>query len=299
MMAMRLIFILFALVALGALGCRNYETPTTHSSAPTVTNYDARGVVIRLEPDGHTLVIRHEDIPNYMRSMTMPFVVRDARTVLGVQPGNLVAFRLLVTAHDAWIDSLRILETNAPPLDRPTARVVREVKPLSEGDVLPEYQFTNELGRAVSLQDYRGEVVAFTFFFTSCPYPLFCPKMSMNFQETEEVLSHEMDAPKKWHLFSISFDPETDSPPVLKSYARRYNYDPVHWSFLTGALIDITAIGEQFGLSFWRESGSITHNLRTVVIDPQGRVYKIMPSNEWTGRQLADAMKQAAKPGTN
>jgi protein SCO1 len=57
--------------------------------------------------------------------------------------------------------------------------------------------------------------------------------------------------------------------------------------------MEITAIGEQFGLSFWREAGSISHNLRTVVLDPKGRVFKIFPGNEWTAMMLADAMKQA------
>ena len=42
---------------------------------------------------------------------------------------------------------------------------------------------------------------------------------------------------------------------------------------------------------------SISHNLRTVVLDPRGRVFKIMPGNEWTARMLADAMKAADKGG--
>ena len=292
---MRVILLFALLSALGMAGCQNHESSGPATIRSSVTNYEGRGVVVRLEPDGRNLVIRHEEITNYMGAMTMPFLVRDTSLLAGIQPGNLVGFRLNISASEGWIDRLRILQTNAPQPNRPTLRAVREVNPLAEGDFLPEYNFTNELGRAINLQDYRGGVTAFTFFFTSCPYPMFCPKMCANFQAAQDLLLHDPDAPKQWHLCTISFDPETDSPIVLQSYARRYNYDASHWSFLTGLLIDITAIGEQFGLNFWRESGSISHNLRTVVLDPQGRVFKIFPSNEWTPQMLADAMKQAVK----
>ncbi len=286
------------LALLGTAGCRrevSLESPLVREAgASAVTNYDAIGVVVRLEPDGRTLVVRHEEITNYMGAMTMPFKVRQTNLLAAAQPGCRIAFRLAVTGGDGWIESLRVLETNPAPPQRPLMRRVRDVDPLKEGDLLPDYSLVNQSGLPVHLKDYQGQVIAFTFFFTSCPYPLFCPKMCSNFSEAAELLSHDARAPKSWHLFAISFDPETDSPPVLKSYARRYNYNPEQWSFLTGALIDITALGQQFGLDFWRESGSITHNLRTVVIDPWGRVFKITQSNEWTPAMLVEAMKQAA-----
>ncbi len=43
------------------------------------------------------------------------------------------------------------------------------------------YKFTNELGQAVSLSDFQGQALAITFFFTRCPLPNFCPRLSRNF----------------------------------------------------------------------------------------------------------------------
>ena len=166
------------------------------ASTPSVTNYEGRGIVVRLEPDGRSVVIRHEAIPHYMGAMTMPCVARDPKMFAGIAPGNLVSFRLAVTGTDGWIESIRVLETNAPPEERPEFRRVREVEPLAEGGLLPEYRFTNELGRGVSLSDYRGGVAAFTFFFTSCPYPLFCPRMSSNFEEAAKLLKNDPAAPR-------------------------------------------------------------------------------------------------------
>jgi cytochrome oxidase Cu insertion factor (SCO1/SenC/PrrC family) len=45
---------------------------------------------------------------------------------------------------------------------------------------------------------------------------------------------------------------------------------------------------------FSREGGSFSHNLRTVVLDPQGRIYKQFDGNLWTPLQLADAVAAAA-----
>jgi len=52
---------------------------------------------------------------------------------------------------------------------------------------------------------------------------------------------------------------------------------------LTGDLIDITAIGEQFGLQFWRPGPNepINHNVRTIVVDATGHIQWVTPENEW------------------
>jgi len=111
-------------------------------------------------------------------------------------------------------------------------------------------------------------------------------------------LKADGQAPTNWHLLTITFDPAFDTPAVLKSYAKRYTYDPAHWNYLTGELIDITAIAEQFGLMFWRpdpnEVAGISHNLRTAVIDAQGRVQRVFTDNNWKVDDFAAEMIKAA-----
>jgi cytochrome oxidase Cu insertion factor (SCO1/SenC/PrrC family) len=71
--------------------------------------------------------------------------------------------------------------------------------------------------------------------------------------------------------------------------------DSRRWSFLTGSLMDVTALSEQFGLQFTRDpGGGISHNLRTVVIDAAGRVQKIIPDNKWTPQELVVELEKAA-----
>ena len=272
-------------------GCHK---PAEPAPAPDPQTFVVRGVVRELEPDGKTVVIQHEAISNYMAAMTMPFEVRDPRELRGLKPGDAISFHLIVTSKEGWVEGIsqrpKLPESLPAP---PSVRISRAVEPLDEGDLAPDYHFTNELGEAVSLGQYQGQVLAFTFFFTSCPFPDYCPRMNGNFAQAAAQLRQMPGAPARWHLFSISFDPKNDTPQRLQSYGKSEQYDPAQWSFLTGDPVQISELADQFGETFWTEGGSISHNLRTVVIDSRGRIRKIYKGNKWTGAELARDMVDA------
>ena len=258
--------------------------------------FQVKGVVQELKPAEKTVVIKHEKIPDYMDAMTMPFEVKDVKELDGLQPGDTVSFRMIVTPEEGWIDQIKKLAAAAPvPPKLPDGmRVVREVEALNVGDAVPNYAFTNELEQAVSLHQFQGKAVAITFIFTRCPFPNFCPRMTSHFATVQEKLKTMPNAPTNWHLLTISFDVDVDTPAVLKQYALRQKYDADHWSFLTGALIDIDAIAEQLGLQFWKQEGTINHNLRTAVFDTQGQLQRIFKDNTWEPDELVQEIIKAA-----
>lgn len=260
--------------------------------------YPAKGVVVELKPSEKSVGIKHEAVPGYMGAMTMLFEVKDMNELNGLEVGDPVAFRMIVTDTNGWIDQIRKIgpKTNILPTTG-QFRLVRDVEPLSVGDPLPEYHFTNQLGQAFSTAQFKGQALAVNFLFTRCPYPTFCPLMANDFAETQKKLLAMQNGPTNWHLLTISFDPEFDTPSVLKAYAEAHEYNPRRWTFATGELIDITAIGEQFGLAFWHDQpgGLPSHNLRTAVIDASGRVQKVFGGNQWTPDELVAEMVKAAK----
>jgi protein SCO1/2 len=271
----------------------------TTGCQPRQQTFAVKGIVEEIKPDGRTVIIDHEEIPGYMPAMSMPFRVKNTNELNGVKPRDILQFRMVVTEDDGWIEDLTRLgvapPTNAAQLNR-TFRRVREVEPLNVGDAMPDNTFTNELGKVVRLADFQGSAYAFTFIFTRCPFPIYCPRMAENFQTVARQLKADRAAPTNWHLLSITFDVDYDTPERLRAYAQRYNYDPARWSFLTGALIDIDAITEQLGLVFPRSEAGIgfDHNLRTVVVDATGRVHRIFLGNEWKAEELTAALKEAA-----
>ena len=289
-----------AALVLSLAGCGRPDSTATSSLEPGTNQqiYQVKGIVHEVHPDRKKAKIAHEEIPGYMAAMTMMLDVKEAKELDGLAPGDTVSFRMIVTENDGWIDQIKKLssgstiEISAPP----AFRRVREVEPLNVGDPMPDYPFTNQVGQPIRLSDFKGQAVAMTFIFTRCPFPTFCPRMNENFQTAHNKLKALANGPTNWHLLTISFDPEFDTPATLRSYARRYRHDTNHWSFVTGDLTEITAITEQFGLQFWKEAGTINHNLRTVVIDAAGRVQWIKRENEWKADELVAEVVKAANP---
>ena len=285
---------------LGALaGCgTNISAQPAAAGATNRQVFEVKGVVRELKPDGKTIVIRHEAIPNHMPAMVMPFEVKDTNELRGLKPEDVITFRMIETPKDAWIEHIvKAIGPRPGELpSRPSARVVRDVDFLNIGDALPEYHFTNELNQAVTTKQFQGGALVFTFIFTRCPYPAFCPLLSSNFKDVQEKMLALPNAPTNWHLLTISFDTEYDTPAVLKAYAGYYKYDPKNWSFVTGDVLEINAIGDQVGEYFGHdETGAVSHNVRTVVIDARGKVQKIYANNKWTTDELVAEIIKAAK----
>jgi protein SCO1/2 len=292
---------LVGLATLLTVACEREATrrqpPTSHEAATNLQIFAVRGLVRSLDPAHARVRIEHEDIPGYMRQMTMPFDVKDTNELAGLLVGDAVSFRMLVTETEGWIDQLVkiphervVLKT--PP--RAPVRVTRIVDPLEVGDPIPDYPFTNELGQTIRLHQFRGQALGLTFVFTRCPYPNFCPRMSANFAQACDQLMARADGPTNWHLLSVSFDPDYDTPSVLKTYAEGYGYDPRRWSLLTGAMIEIDAITEQLGMEFAPDGSFFSHNVRTAVIDAHGRVQRIFVGNDWKVTDFVAEMVRAA-----
>jgi len=286
---------LLCAILLALAGCDRQSAAETDQTR----DFLVQGLVKELEPDGKTVLIHHEAITNYMAAMTMPFEVNDTNLLRGLHSGDEIQFHLVVTPAKGWIDRITLLRSNAPTeaAAAPSGfHFLAALPPLDEGDELPDYHFTNELGQPVSLGQFKGASLALTFFFISCPYPDFCPRMTGNFAAAAKELQTKTNL-GPWHLLSITFDPTNDTPAHLRSYAQTAHYDPNHWSFLTGDGRQIEELADQLGEQYWRDGAGLSHNLRTVVVDPRGRIRRILTGNKWTVAQLVEEMLQAAGPG--
>ena len=143
-----------------------------------VRAFSVKGTVKEVKPGDRTVVIKHEAIPGYMDAMTMPFKVQKVEELTNVMSGDLVSFRLQVTDTESWIDQVKRTGSVPAVSNAPVVAVTAETKTVRPHHPLMDYQFTNELGKAVSLGDFRGQALAITFFFTRCPIPEYCPRLS-------------------------------------------------------------------------------------------------------------------------
>ncbi len=281
---------LAALLIAAAWLARASDTARSRSGT---NSYAVTGVVEVLKDDGQTAVIKHEAIPDFMPAMTMPFKVKTPAELAKIHPGDVVSFRLLVTEEESWID--RVIRTGmAAASNAPVATtappVVAPPKPLHP---LLNYKFTNELGQAASLADFRGQAVGLTFFFTRCPIPEYCPRLSKNFAEAARILKATPGGPTNWHFLSVTFDPEHDSPEVMKAYATTYNHNPEHWSFLTGSPDKIRELARQCDISYEPDGTFFNHSFRTLIIDPNGKLQMMFPTSGDLSQGIVEEMRKA------
>ena len=264
------------------------------TSTPDRHEYKLQGQIISIAPDHMDATIKHEDIKGFMSAMTMPYKVREAKEYETLVPGDLINATLVVVSNDAFLKDVK--KVGNAPLEKPPADAAMPpassgFELLKLGQPVPKGQFVNQDGKSTTLDAFRGSALLVTFTYTSCPMPTFCPLMDRNFASIQNKLKAEKNE-LNVHLLTVSFDPATDTPAVLKTHAEKLGADTRMWTFLTGDRDDIDQWASRFGVSVSRamnDPHDITHNLRTAIIDRQGNLVQIYTGNEWTPDQaLAD-----------
>ena len=278
---------LFICLALAAAGCQ---------SSPSERTYPLEGQVLSVAPDRQQAAIKHEAIKGLMPAMTMSYKVKEQRWPDGIAPGDLIQATLIVASNDAYLTAVRKVgqaPLEQPPVNAPAPSASSGFELLKPGEAVPDVPFVDQDGRKRTFASFKGSVVAVTFIYTQCPLPDFCPLMDRQFVSIQQAIKSDPTLAKV-HLVSVSFDPLTDTPPVLKKHARGLKADPARWTLLTGDRDDIDRFAARFGLSVLRapnDQRDITHNLRTAIVDAEGKLVKVYLGNEWTPDQVMADLK--------
>jgi protein SCO1 len=263
---------------------------------PVARQYQLTGQILEVKPGGTELVISHHDIPGFMPAMTMPFRLKDPAQAKGLVPGDLVRATLMVTDDEAWLSSVEKTGRAALPVETASAAPAADL--IAPGEMVPDETLIDQDGKAFRLSSLRGSAVLLTFVYTRCPLPEFCPRMDVNFGAVQRAIkSGRLHGPI--HLVSVSFDPDFDTPAVLRTHAARVGADPAIWTFATAPDRRVEAWGARLGLSLIRDPTdptSITHNLRTAVIDREGRLVRILDGNQWTPDAAIAALASVPAP---
>ncbi len=252
--------------------------------------YDLKGKVVVVEPDKHLVTVSHEDVKGLMPAMTMPFTVHNESDLQILAPDDEITATLVVDGAHAWLENLIIARQSANPSAMPAIVMAKE------GDEVPNFTLRNQDDREIRIHNYRGKALLLTFIYTRCPVPEYCTLMSNNFAQIDRELGQDPELYGKTHLLSISIDPEYDTPKVLRSYGaahteRYQNETFAHWEFASGTSEQVKEIAQYFGLTYFPEKDQIVHALRTVIVNPDGKIAKIYSGNEWKTEEIVAEIK--------
>jgi len=287
-----MVLIVAATVSLAGCNSRSAPQPAAEKQ------YPVRGTVMGTDTGTGEVLLNHEAIPGLMPAMTMPYKLDDPSIMSELHAGDRITANLTVrgsgNAEKMSLDHIVII-AQARPDTRP--KVLYHVpKP---GDVVPDFPLLNQNGHLIRIGKLRGKVVLLTFIYTRCQMADFCPKMSRNFAEIDKALAADPKVYDQTHLLSISFDPEYDTPAVLRSYGGAYtgNYTREkfqHWDFAAPSPGDLPKLEEFFDLGLTGQGASLMHSLATVIVGKDGKVVAYYPTNDWTPETLLKQIREAA-----
>ena len=142
-------------------------------------------------------------------------------------------------------------------------------------DYFPNVTFTTQDGTAVRFYDdlIKGKTVAIDLIYTTCQYA--CPLETARLAQVQRLLGDRMG--RDIFFYSITIDPEHDTPAVLKEYAEKYHAGP-GWLFLTGKKADIELVGKKLGLYAERDR-----------LSPDGHVPYLLVGNQATGQWMRNS----------
>jgi protein SCO1/2 len=224
----------------------------------------------------------------------MRFMLKDRAVLDELRRGDQVEGVLRVQRHEGAVVDYELIDLTvtkpAPPeplviefakgqaiLREPTPRLV-------PGEAVEDFAMTGQDGTVFKLSDLRGSVVVLTFIYTRCPLPDFCPLMDRKFASLAQRLSASSKRAASVRLISLSFDPEHDTPEVLRAHARLRGATPPLWTFAVASHEELAKVAAPLGLFYGQGKGEITHNLCTAIIGPDGKLARLeigSKSNQW------------------
>jgi protein SCO1 len=124
----------------------------------------------------------------------------------------------------------------------------------------------------------KGKTVAVNFIYTRCMFS--CPLETARMVQVQKQLGDRVG--KDIFFYSVSIDPDYDTPAVLKQYMQDFDIGP-GWTFLTGKRDDIDLLAHRLGLT---DDPSITDGPGR---DVDGHTPHLLIGNEPTNQWLRDS----------
>ena len=261
------------------------------SCGPPPERYELEGKVVSVDVAAGRVTVAHKEISGLMDAMTMPFSVVDRKLLPSIQEGDQLRAILVVRGNAHWLEGLVVSRAVA------NGSLVDEMASEPEiGSTVPDIELVNQDGDVVRISDYRGKALLLTFIYTRCPLVEFCPRMNKHFSVIEQTLEANPELYEQTHLLSISFDPEFDTPELLKTFALQQPKVTTetlsHWEFASGTQENLRTIGFYLGLTYREEEDQIVHNLRTAFVAPDGTLAKLYLGNDWKPDEVVSDVRE-------
>lgn len=185
-------------------------------------------------------------------------------------------------------DGAKAMQDVNTRLHTETATMSRR-KYVKQGDYIPNFAMIDQDGKFLQIRELQGNAFVLNFIFTRCTVPTMCPASTTRMSELQKGAREAgLD---NLHFVTITFDPEFDSPGILRQYAKGYGLELDNFHLLTGTTELVQDLLRQFGILTMEEDGTINHTMATLLVDDKGRVAFRKEGASWTAQDFLDAAK--------
>jgi len=294
-------YALAAVLALGALlvaACSRTDSAAPVAAAkPAEKRYALRGEIVSVDAARKVLVVKHEEIKDYMPAMTMEFAVSAGDAALA-KPGQRIRAEMIPSKDSdfrlekIWPDdaaAAAAIAASASALRQDTHNrgkgAYREI-----GETMPDFALYDQEGRVVQSGRFRGKQIMLNFIYSRCPVATMCPASTAKMMLAQK-LAREAGVPNI-EFVSITLEPSYDTPGVLKEYAAARGIDTSNFSFLTGPEGAIRDLLAQFGVIAEFKGDLIQHTLSTLLIDEKGSIIHRADGSSWEPLDFVAKMRK-------
>jgi protein SCO1/2 len=149
----------------------------------------------------------------------------------------------------------------------------------------PDFTLTDGIsGRAITLSAQRGNVVALTFLYTTCPDV--CPLTASRFKAAQDALGSDAT---RVVFIAVSVDPDRDTPKATQDFSAAHGL-AANWYYLVGAHGQLAPVWAAYGIGVQASSTIVTHNDAVYLIDRRGRE-RVLLHSEDLGTDLVNDLR--------
>ena len=153
----------------------------------------------------------------------------------------------------------------------------------------PDFTLTDGVsGRPVTLSAQRGQVVALTFLYTTCPDV--CPLTATRFKAAQAELGGDAS---RVTFVAVSVDPDRDTPKAVQDFSAAHGLAS-NWYYLVGGRAQLSPVWTAYGIGVQAGSTTVTHNDAVYLIDARGRE-RVLLHSEDLATDLANDLRALLK----
>lgn len=163
---------------------------------------------------------------------------------------------------------------------------------------LPDDDLVTQATEKFEFDTVKGRPHFFTFIYTRCPMDDMCPLLTRKTAAVQKVVSRYRDRFRKMpRVLIFTFDPEYDTPEVLKKYGKKRGIDYATADFVTGKPETIEKVVDFFNLAVKQteKKDLYNHNMRSFVIDHTGTIRHAFSNSKWSSNRAARRLIEVAR----